>query len=191
MILSMIPAICIQSVNEMAKNLLVAQGIYKPFIWINLIIFAFFPFGGYFLIWKSGWGIAGFGIFKFIVESINFIGIALLYKYKAHPETLKRESLTDIFGSGFCRYACNFFKILLGWYADYLGFECNTILLGLLQNNNIMSAWVAFMNLAGIMYVIGSGMAMCMRTLTSVRLGENKMMEAKKYGKMCWCLCLV
>merc|ERR1712048_60562 len=190
MILSMIPAILIQSVNEMAKNLLVAQGIYRPFIWINLIIFAFFPFGGYFLIWKSGLGIAGFGIFKFIVESINFIGIAILYKYKAHPETLKRESLKDIFGTGFGRYACNFFKILLGWYADYLGFECNTILLGLLQNNDTMSAWVSFMNIAGVVYVIGSGMAMYMRTVTSTLIEQNKMLEAKKFAKMCWILSL-
>merc|ERR1711884_3002 len=191
MIMSMIPAICIQSVNEMAKNLLVAQGIFRPFIWINLAIFVFFPFGGYYLIWKSGLGIVGFGIFKFIVELINFIGIAILYKTQAHPETLKKESLRDIFGSGFGRYTSNFFKILIGWYADYLGFECNTILLGLLQNNNIMAAWVAFMNLAGIMYVVGSGMAMCMRTLTSTLIGQSKMLEAKKYGKMSWCICLV
>ena len=109
-------------------------------------------------------GIAGFGIFKLIVESINFIGIAILYKTHAHPETLKKESLKDIYGTGFGAYCCSFFKILLGWYADYLGFECNTILLGLLQDNAIMAAWVGFMNLAGIMYVIGSGMAMCMRT---------------------------
>lgn len=186
----MIPAICIQSVNEMAKNLLVAQGIYRPFIYINLVIFAFFPLGGWLLIWKSGLGIVGFGIFKFIVESINFIGIAILYKYQAHPETLKKESLRDIYGSGFGRYACNFFKILLGWYADYLGFECNTILLGLMQNNDIMSAWVSFMNIAGIVYVVGSGCAMYMRTLTSTLVGKNKMLEARKYAKMCWLLCL-
>lgn len=155
-----------------------------------MLIFAFFPFGGYFLIWKSGWGIMGFGIFKFIVESINFIGIACVYKYKAHPETLVKESLKDVFGTGFGRYACNFFKILLGWYADYLGFECNTILLGLLRNNDIMSAWVSFMNIAGIIYVIGSGMSMYMRTVTSLLIGQNKMMEAKKIAKMCWLLCL-
>ena len=191
MILSMIPAICIQSVNEMAKNLLVSQGIYRPFIYINLIIFAFFPFGGYYLIWKSGWGIAGFGIFKFIVEAINFIGIAILYKYRAHPETLVKESLREIFGTGFGKYTSNFFKILLGWYADYLGFECNTILLGILQNNDIMSAWVSYMNVSGMVYVIGSGMAMCMRTMTATMIGQNKMLEAKKFGKMCWLLCLV
>jgi Na+-driven multidrug efflux pump len=190
MIMSMIPAICVQSLNEMAKNLLVAQGIYKPFIWINLIIFAFFPVGGYFLIWKSGWGIAGFGIFKFIVEAINFIGIAILFKYKAHPESLVKEPLSVIFGTGFGSYTCNFFKILLGWYADYLGFECNTILLGLLQDNDIMSAWVSFMNVSGIVYVIGSGMAMCMRTITALKIGQNKMLEAKKLGKMCWILTL-
>ena len=191
MILSMIPAIILQSVNEMTKNMLVAQGIYKPFIYINLIIFAFFPFGGYYLIWKSGWGILGFGIFKFIVELINFIGIGILYKTSAHPETLKRESLKDVFGTGFGSYACNFFKILMGWYADYLGFECNTILLGLKRDNDIMSGWVAFMNITGMMYVIGSGMAMCMRTETAVRLGNNKMLEAKKYAKMCWLCCMV
>ena len=72
MILSMIPAVIIQAVNEMAKNLLVAQGIYKPFLWINILIFILFPFGGYFLIWRSGMGILGFGIFKFLVVSLMF-----------------------------------------------------------------------------------------------------------------------
>lgn len=188
MILSMIPAIFLQSVNEMSKNLLIAQGIYKPFVYINLVVFAFFPIGGYYLIWKSGLGIMGFGIFKFMVESINFIGIALLYKYKAHKESLRRESLKEVLGNGFGRYTKNFFKILLGWYADYLGFETNTIFLGLIKNNHIMAAWVSIMNICGIGYVLGSGMAMYMRTITSTLIGQEKMLEAKKFGKMCWVL---
>lgn len=46
------------------------------------------------------------------------------------------------------------------------------------------------MNIAGIVYVIGSGMAMYMRTVTATLIGQNKMLEAKKIAKMCWILCL-
>jgi len=47
------------------------------------------------------------------------------------------------------------------------------------------------MNVSGIVYVIGSGMAMCMRTMTALKLGQGRMAEAKKIGQMCWCLTLM
>ena len=188
MVQSMIPALILQACNEMTKNLLISQGIYKPFLYINLFIYAMLPIGGYCLIWKSGLGIAGFGIFKFLVELTNFIGIAILQKYKAHSESIKREPLSEIFNSSFCKYCSSYFKVLLGWYADYLGFEFNTILIGLLHDNHAMAAWVSIMNISGLGFVIGSGMSMCMRTICATKIGENKNQEAKKYGKMCYIL---
>lgn len=76
---AMIPALILQSINEMIKNLLVSQGVYKPFLYVNLMTFIFFPIGGYYLIWKFGLGIIGFGIFKFLVECINFVGIVVSF----------------------------------------------------------------------------------------------------------------
>ena len=76
----------------------------------------------------------------------------------------------------------------MGWYADYLGFEINTVLIGLLHDNNIMAAWVSIMNISQLGYVVGSGLANCMRTITSIKIGEMKNQEAKKYGKMCYVL---
>merc|ERR1712151_1079951 len=97
MVVSMIPALYLQTINEMIRNYLMSQQVSKPFVWINLVSFAFFPVGGYYIIYYSNWGISGFGLFKFIIETLNFIGLMFAMKKYGHPESLRRESLKLIF----------------------------------------------------------------------------------------------
>jgi Na+-driven multidrug efflux pump len=99
MVVSLIPALFLQTINEMIRNYLMSQKVAKPFVWINLISFSFFPFGGYYIIYASGWGIAGFGLFKFIVETLNCIGLCWAMKRYGHEESLKRESIREVFNA--------------------------------------------------------------------------------------------
>jgi len=185
MVTFMIPALFIQTINEMLRNYLMSQKVTKPFIWINLAAFAFFPIGGYFIIYKTGWGVAGFGLFKFIVETISMVGLIILQKKYGHPESLHRESMKAIFSKAECmQYLRDFGKILAGWYASYFGLEINTVLCGLTKDTVTMACWVSFMNVFAIIWTIGAGLAITTRTNCGINVGANKPLTAKKYAKM-------
>merc|ERR1711874_693167 len=181
MVVSILPALFFQTVNEMIRNYLMSQKVQKPFVWINLASFIFFPIGGYYIIYKSGWGIAGFGLFKLIVETISMIGLIIAMKIYGHPESLRRESLKLIFEKGATiQYMKDFGKILAGWYASYFGLEINTILVGLMKDTVAMACWVSYMNTFAIMWTIGSGLAITTRTQCGLSIGANKPMATRK-----------
>lgn len=183
MIVCMLPALFLQTVNEMLRNYMMSQKITKPFIWINLASFAFFPIGGYYIIYATGWGTAGFGLFKFIVETINVIGLLILMKKYSHEESIRREPLRDILNKKECmQYLVDFGKILLGWYASYFGLEINTILCGLTKDTVIMACWVSYMNLFAIVWTIGAGLAITTRTNCGMKIGDNKPLMARKFA---------
>jgi len=182
MVVSLIPALFLQTINEMLRNYLMSQEVAKPFIWINLIAFCFFPFGGYYIIYYSNWGISGFGLFKFIVETINCIGLCWVMKRYGHPESLRRESFREVFnGKDMKQYMKDFAKILAGWYASYFGLEINTILCGLMADTVIMACWVSYMNVFAIVWTIGAGLAISTRTKCGLALGAQNPMLARKY----------
>jgi len=185
MIVSMIPALYIQTFNEMIRNYLMSQQVSKPFVWINLVSFAFFPLGGYYIIYYSGWGIAGFGLFKFIVETLNCIGLIIVLKKYGHPESIRREAFKEILnGKDMKQYMKDFGKILAGWYASYFGLEVNTILCGVIANTVTMACWVSYMNVFAIVWTIGAGLAISTRTSCGMALGEKNYMLARKYALM-------
>lgn len=183
MVVSLIPALFLQTINEMIRNYLMSQKVAKPFVWINLISFCFFPVGGYYIIYASGWGIAGFGLFKFIVESLNCIGLCWAMKRYGHEESLRRESIKEVFNPAEMKqYMKDFGKILAGWYASYFGLEVNTILCGMLADTVIMACWVSYMNVFAIVWTIGAGLAISTRTACGFALGQNNGLLAKKYA---------
>ena len=47
---------------------------------------------GYLFIWKSGYGLVGFGIMKVLIELINLIGLIRIVKMKADPRTIGWET---------------------------------------------------------------------------------------------------
>lgn len=185
MVVSLIPALFIQTINEMIRNYLMSQKVSKPFVWINLVSFAFFPVGGYYIIYYSNWGISGFGLFKFIVETLNFIGLCIVMKKYGHSESLKREPIREILNKeDMKQYMKDFGKILAGWYASYFGLEVNTILCGLMADTVIMACWVSYMNVFAIVWTIGAGLAISTRTACGIFIGENNMLLARKYAFM-------
>jgi Na+-driven multidrug efflux pump len=185
MVTYMLPALFLQTYNEMIRNYLMSQKVTKPFVFINLVTLSFFPVGGYFIIYKSGWGVPGFGLFKFIVEFMNMIGLTILMKKYGHEESIKREKVTESLNrKEFAQYMRDFGKILMGWYASYFGLEVNTILCGITKNTVTMACWGSYMNVFAIAWTIGSGLAITTRTNSGMNVGAQKFNTAKKYGAM-------
>merc|ERR1711935_585746 len=144
-----------------------SQKVAKPFVWINLISFCFFPVGGYYIIYWSNWGISGFGLFKFIVESLNCIGLCWAMKRYGHEESLKRESIKEVFNAADMKqYMKDFGKILAGWYASYFGLEVNTTQCGIAlgENNGLMAKKYGFMGfiLATGYSIVGGILIICL-----------------------------
>lgn len=138
-----------------------------------------------YIIYWSGWGIAGFGLFKFIVETLNCIGLCIAMKKYGHPESLKRERLKDILEcKALKQYMIDFSKILAGWYASYFGLEVNTILIGILKDDIAMACWVSYMNVFAIVWTVGAGLAISTRTDCGIALGDKNYLMARKYGFM-------
>lgn len=186
MVLYLIPGLIIQSFNEMMKTLLISQNVHKPFFLLNAIVIFMIPFGTWIFMYKLDLQILGFGIFKLMLEIIYMIWLIGILKKTAHPESLKPESLSQVL-SGFLAQAGQFFKIVLGWYGEYIGFEGNTILIGLLRDNYLMSAWVSVMNVDCIIWACGFGLGNTTRTLTGISIGEGRQAQAKKYAIMSLC----
>lgn len=177
---------------SLSETILCPKGFQNPFFFINIVAFIIFPFGGYYIIYASNWGIAGFGIFKFTIEFANCIGLIIAQKIYGHPESLKREPLKEILAWKDVKdYISVFGKILGGWYAGYFGLEINTVFIGISGGDINMNCWVSYLNMFSITWTIGAGLAITTRTMCGTLLGQNKPMLARKYAFMGFVLAFV
>lgn len=119
------------------------------FVYLHIFVFLVIPILSYLIIYISGLEILGYCIVKVIVEVI-FFGYYLVVKKKSDKilEKLFREKnklgCCDIIFGKRKNYTIFLLKNTISNYAEYLGFEFNTIILALLQDNDVMAAWVHF-----------------------------------------------
>ena len=86
----------------------------------------------------------GFGVLKFCLECVNFIGLIIISKMNLDQEILKLESLSDILDfPAFWGHVKLFSQIAVGWYTGYVGLELVTVMVGLTGDINLIGAWVA------------------------------------------------
>ena len=185
MILSMIPSQFQQNFNEMIRNYLIAQNVTQPFTILNLIVFVFFPFGAWWFIYLSGNGIIGFGIQKFFVELIYFIGLIIILRKDADPQSIGWENLSEVvMDKGFLNYIKDFFSIVLGWYSGYIGIEIMTYFIALQKDNNLMAAWVSIQTINTLVISSAVGLVLVSRTHIAIKLGEALNSQAKNQAYM-------
>lgn len=71
------------------------------------------------------------------------------------------------------------FKTILAICAEYLGFQINTYLCGISHDQNQISAFVCWVNLASILYCFGLGFGNVARTNLSNYVGAKKYAQVK------------
>ena len=177
----MLPGIIIQSFNEMIKTYIISQNVFGPFFYLNTFIVIIIAPGCWFFIYYMEWGILGFGVLKFLIEIVYLLWLFWILKYNKDIVKLQRESIKEVF-EGFYMQVCSFCSMVLGWYGEYIGFECNTILIGLLKNNDLMAGWVAVVNIECLVWSIGFGLANTTRTLIGISIGQGDNKTAKEYA---------
>ena len=123
------------------------------------------------VLWDGG--VRGFAMLRLCYELVNLIGMILIMAISAPEESKGKESFKDIFGPGFWEFICIFAKNAPGVYAEYLGFELITILLGIEQNDTWMAAWVTVQSIISVIYIFGVGFANTTRTIVAQQVGEG------------------
>ena len=95
-------------------------------------------------------------------------------------EALNFKSFKLTFESGFKEFNIFFLKNVLGSYAEYIGFEMITVMLGVFQQNDWMACWVITQTISSFTYTIGLGFSNVTRTIINIKIGQGKNKESRK-----------
>lgn len=187
---SIIPALLIQAYNEIYRCYLVSQNIHKPFVYQNVFLLIISIPLSYLFIYKLDLSIYGFAILKTLIEIINFFALVMIDKYQADDKFRIEfqpnfDLLPQIFDKNFTYQIQLFFKIAPGFYSSYLGMEMNTLIIGLLQDEVMMSSWVCLSSTSQLVFTIGLGVSNTSRTRIGIILGEGDRQRAKRTAYIC------
>jgi len=137
----------------------------------------------------SGWltndmkvGILLFPICKIIMEVCNMVGLLVCFCY-VEKGTVRCAKLSDV-TDGLGPFLLQGLKFISGLYVEFLGFEFNTYLAGLTHDQNQISAFVSWVNIAGFLFTVGLGFSNVTRTKVSNFMGcqdANKSKNAARF----------
>lgn len=184
--LCIVPSLFFESLVEVIRNYISSHKISKEFLYVNIVNYAvLYPIGGYWFIWKSGYGLLGFVLLKLVVDIFNFVAMVILLKVCLEKRSYSAESIKDICNISECtRYCKQFCSIFLGWFCEYLGMEIVYILVGSTQDPVKMQNWVILFALAASSFTAGCALSVAVRTDVSFEIGRNRPNSARKYAIM-------
>jgi len=139
------------------------------------------------LIWYSQWPVFGYGIYRFILELVIFIGTQRAWRKYGIEESFPQEgeSFWDtVFNNSFWDYLKYFGSVFIGTYCEFAAGELGTIMCAAYGDPHVISAYVSFLVWNSINYGIGKGAAISIRTDFGVKLGQKKYRTAKRMVKL-------
>jgi len=116
------------------------------------------------------------------MEVSNMVGILVCFCY-VEKGTVRCAKLSDI-TDGIGPFLLQGLKFISGLYVEFLGFEFNTYLAGLTHDQNQISAFVSWVNIAGFLFTVGLGFSNVTRTTVSNHMGSkdgNKSKNAARF----------
>ena len=180
MMLWLIPAQIVQAFTENMRNYVISLDIDRPMNWLNGAAFLTIPIASYPLMISADLDVVGFSLLRLIYELVNLIGLVIIIKKYLPDEAKVFDDLREVFKDGFCQFNVFFLKNVFGPYAEYQGFEAVTIMLGIMQQNDWMAAWVIINTISSLCYTFGQGFANAVRTIVNIEIGEGKNMQARR-----------
>lgn len=124
-------------------------------------------------------GIYLFPICKMIIEVINLLTNLWVFLFRIEKESLQCIAPKNIFTSDLKAFLWVGLKIMSALYAEFLGFEANTYLAAITQDQDQISAFVSWVNITGMIYAFGLGFGNVARTSVSNYVGGGKHVQAK------------
>lgn len=156
----------------------------KIFLMIDVIELGGTAFFGWLLVWHFEYGVIGIGIARFIVILISAVVCIVAWKMQGMKESFKKEeTFAEIYLSkGFWEFSKFFLKNTAPGYGEYLGYEAITIMIGIIGDEEVLTAWVSFQSIVACVYLLGMGFADITRSFVGFQIGKRNLKFAKKLG---------
>ena len=168
----------IQGLNQILQTYIASQKITTPFIYSNIIsLIISIKFGIQYIITEDYREI-GFCYTRIIQELFNVAFSLIIMGFACHRESLIAPNMVLIF-ENFWKYCKYSLVTAFSFYGECFSFELNTYFAARLGNVSQLAAFIAILNLMGVIFFISIGLANTFRTNIGNSLGIGKIQEAK------------
>lgn len=167
----MLCAKLIENFSHLGKGILMAQQAYNQFMVINATTLFVFVVVNFMLVCRMRMSLYGFLIAYYTKIILEFAMVVYGVLRYSHKELFKIPKFTDII-SGFISELKSTSCIVLAVYGEWVADEVYTIFAartGKLENIHV---WTLFINLWLYIYFIIMGLTSCMRSFTSLAIGD-------------------
>jgi len=125
-------------------------------------------------------GVYGFIYARIINEIINF-GLYIAVYYKKSDERVVGFEKPPMDLKAIGEYFLTCLKFTATNYAESIGFEVNTVYVGLLSNTEALAAYVLWVNVVEIIFFMGIGISNVLRTRINIFFGMKRASTAKNF----------
>ena len=176
---ALIPGTFLLMLGDTFKAYIIAHNIFKPLLYIQIIIMGSHFLFCELLIRKLQLGMTGVGWAFFLSQGAGVAAYAsYIFKYQPTKETLfwfKKESFQNLLLQ-FKQEAW----IAMFMYLEWVGYEFILIFGGMLGDLELRSLVICY-NIATFVYMPGSGLAMTLTTYTATAMGEGNLNRVMKF----------
>lgn len=184
----LIPSLILQSITETIKTYCNSQGIEIYFGYFNLLITIIFSPLCYYLTIEKQLGLVGFVLYKYSVDLVNFLFSFGIYKKLTHEKS--RDLTFDLYpddqNQEMKSYLRDCFKFLLSFYFEIFGILCCVVLAILQEDIYNLTAFIQFLNLFSVVYCVGIGFSLVVRSRINFLFGKEKFKTAKNFFWWFW-----
>jgi len=177
MVVWLIPGIILQGFNFQVQAFILAQGVTIPFGVANIVSIVVCSCICNWLTFDLQVGILLFPICKTIMEIINLFANIYAIFFSIKKGSIVCVSFSEV-KKDLGGFLCKGFKFIIGLYAEFLGFEFNTYLASLTHDQNEITAFVSWVNIAGFLFTIGLGFSNVTRQRVSSYIGKESPVQA-------------
>ena len=174
-----IPGAFLYMLGDTLKAFIIAHNIFKPLLYIQIVIMGSHVLFCELLIRKLQLGMAGVGWAFLLSQGAGAAAYAIyIFKFQSTKETLfwfKKESFQNLL-----LQLKQEAWIAMFMYLEWVGYEFILIFGGMLGDLELRSLVICY-NIATFVYMPGSGLAMTLTTYTATAMGEGNLNRVMKF----------
>ena len=175
-----LPIALVTVYGEQVKAYCYSQGIEDYFGYINIVSFVITSPLMYVFMVSWDLEIYGFIYARIIGELFNFAVYIAIY-YKRGDERVIGFEKPPMDVKTIATYFLTCIKFAATNYVESIGFEVNTIYVGLLSDTKALAAYVLWVNVVEIVFLMGIGLSNVVRTRINTFFGMKKISTARNF----------
>ena len=180
----LIPSMIHIALNYALQTCQVSMKITQPLTYLNVVMVIQQIPVCYVFIWKTGMGLLGYAIARFVLEVIYLILLMIVCKYYMDKRAFEfQERFSEVFAwEPLKDYILVFWPILYGWYSSFLGFELLVLMIGNTHDTEFLAAWVIAFQVIIVTFCLNAGVANITRTDIIIPIQQDCPIKAQKYA---------